>query len=578
YCSELLSCQPQGLLLRFAASDDSDIKRGAIQCIGNMCMRSSDGQSIEEEYLTNSYQVIVKLLQTPKQSNTDDNSHCRLILGALRGLQSILLSCKRIHLDNVGAILAALKVYAVLGMGGPRVDIQIPTTLYPTPMAQYDLNPTSPAKQADSEDVTLRPTSGKAGKGNKAQGGKTQQSKRTKKKRSSQKKNKEQGEGEGDTTGDNEFGAVSASRNTASYQLKGYSSSDAYSFRPTWDKVSSSESEYSDTEGGEAAKIKSCMSKVRQTALGCLHTIIRARAGALAVLSSLLDGSKQYLAAAAGDQERQPAAFTPFSCLAILILNVPYHKLRSGLLTKMVKQIKQFLSHKDHNVRVACLTFLGSIVSIQPQLEEIIYILQPVDSVNIGKANSKPDLSLKSDEGKETMERKDEIQTVTENVRTICTEPSTSNTDESCDESQGCLSDSATANICEPCELSWLVKLCTALIHPSKLGLEVHLDKSLTTSVGLGRSWTAASSSSEPLPVRLEALQVLTQLVKGYFIIVRCCLPHICHIIYECLEEKDTSIQLHAAKLLEELGKAMLQQLQEDLTVEKKINRLAAQE
>ena len=35
-----------------------------------------------------------------------------------------------------------------------------------------------------------------------------------------------------------------------------------------------------------------------------------------------------------------------FQCLATLVVNVPYHRLQPGLLSRVVKQIRHFLSHK----------------------------------------------------------------------------------------------------------------------------------------------------------------------------------------------------------------------------------------
>ena len=56
-------------------------------------------------------------------------------------------------------------------------------------------------------------------------------------------------------------------------------------------------------------------------------------------------------------------------------------------------------------------------------------------------------------------------------------------------------------------------------------------------------------SGAEALPVKLEALQVLTQLIKGYFPTIRHILDHICDIIIRCLQDQDPSIQLHALKV-----------------------------
>ena len=45
-----------------------------------------------------------------------------------------------------------------------------------------------------------------------------------------------------------------------------------------------------------------------------------------------------------GDSDRWSTAL--FQCLATLVVNVPYHRLQPGLLSRVVKQIRHFLSHK----------------------------------------------------------------------------------------------------------------------------------------------------------------------------------------------------------------------------------------
>lgn len=39
-------------------------------------------------------------------------------------------------------------------------------------------------------------------------------------------------------------------------------------------------------------------------------------------------------------------------CLATLVVNVPYHRLQPGLLSRVVKQIRHFLAHKG--VKTKC--------------------------------------------------------------------------------------------------------------------------------------------------------------------------------------------------------------------------------
>ena len=47
---------------------------------------------------------------------------------------------------------------------------------------------------------------------------------------------------------------------------------------PPWATATSSESEYSDTEGGQASKLRSYLARVRQCALNCFHALIKVMA------------------------------------------------------------------------------------------------------------------------------------------------------------------------------------------------------------------------------------------------------------------------------------------------------------
>lgn len=46
---------------------------------------------------------------------------------------------------------------------------------------------------------------------------------------------------------------------------------------PITGKITSSESEYSDTEGGQTSKLRSLSGKVRHASLGCLHSVFKVR-------------------------------------------------------------------------------------------------------------------------------------------------------------------------------------------------------------------------------------------------------------------------------------------------------------
>ena len=141
------------------------------------------------------------------------------------------------------------------GLTGQPVNI--PATLYATPQIHYDMQATkgaeSPVKpQAVSKEELTESAVKSSKKGKKKRGVKPE-------------KIKPLNGAEFQDRGD-------------SHQANGASEVSADSaFRPSWLKMSSSESDYSDTEGGHLAKMRSSFTKVRQCAFGCLHTIFRVR-------------------------------------------------------------------------------------------------------------------------------------------------------------------------------------------------------------------------------------------------------------------------------------------------------------
>ncbi|XP_026308570.1 HEAT repeat-containing protein 6-like, partial [Piliocolobus tephrosceles] len=280
------------------------------------------------------------------------------------------------------------------------------------------------------------------------------------------------------------------------------------------------------------------------------------RACALQVLSAILEGSKQFLSVAEDTSDHR-RAFTPFSvmiassirelhrclllalvaesssqtltqiikCLANLVSNAPYNRLKLNLLTKVWNQIKPYIRHKDVNVRVSSLTLLGAIVSTHAPLPEVQLLLQQPCSSGLGNSNSAtphlspPDWWKKAPAG-----------------------PSLEET-----------SVSSPKGSSEPC---WLIPLCISIVVLPK-----------EDSCSGSDAGSAAGSAYEPSPMRLEALQVLALLARGYFSMTQAYLMELGEVICKCMGEADPSIQLHGAKLLEELGTGLIQQYKPDSTV-----------
>ncbi|KAK6638419.1 hypothetical protein RUM44_008848 [Polyplax serrata] len=62
-------------------------------------------------------------------------------------------------------------------------------------------------------------------------------------------------------------------------------------------------------------------------------------------------------------------------CISDLIRCTPYHKIESGLLVQVAKNVKTFLKHKDINVQILALTVFGCIISIEPKVTEVSDII-----------------------------------------------------------------------------------------------------------------------------------------------------------------------------------------------------------
>uniref|UniRef100_K7FQG0 HEAT repeat-containing protein 6 n=1 Tax=Pelodiscus sinensis TaxID=13735 RepID=K7FQG0_PELSI len=529
--------------------------------MANLCLSVPGQPYLDDSYRSLCFQTFLNVLQSSKASDIDDITFCMLLQNALKGIQSLLNGgkMKLIQTDELGSLLAVLKKCIYYGL--PGLNVEVPAVLYPTPLPQYDGR--SPVKQEQLELSTIKQTG-------------------TRRKKSKGKQKKGQlGE------------EVKEELEDAAYMPagKGHLSSCC----PTWKRISSSESEYSDAEGGIQSKMRSYQAKVRQGALACLLSTIKSiekkvlygywsafvpdtpgigspqsvslmtialkdpspktRACALQVLSAILEGSKQFLSVAE-DAHDHKRAFTPFSvtiassirelhrclllalvaesssqtltqiikCLANLVSNAPYSRLKPGLLTRVWNQIKPYVHHKDVNVRVSSLTLLGAVVSAQAPSPEVQLLLQQPNSSGLSNSGTATPHRLSSSEWWRRA-------------------PPT----------QGEPTGNWESSSLEPC---WLIRLCISTAVLPREDSYSDSDASFT-----------AGTVYEPSPVRLESLQVLALLVKGYFPVAQSYLLELGEVACKCMEETDPSIQLHGAKLLEELGTGIIQQHKPDSTI-----------
>uniref|UniRef100_A0AAR2LQE4 HEAT repeat-containing protein 6 n=1 Tax=Pygocentrus nattereri TaxID=42514 RepID=A0AAR2LQE4_PYGNA len=513
-----------GVLLNYGDPSQSDIelRRSSLHCMANLCLGVPGHPYLEESYRGACYRIFLQTLQSPKPSNVEDMVFCTLLQSALKGTQYFLngVKWKASPDQDLGSLLALLKKYMFHGL--PGINVEMPQVLYPAPLPQYETVPASRGKgkkarvegktdggpeEGDDEEPSTGPVRSGGGGG--------------------------AGRGEG---------RIGWPQTSTPFALPLQPGSGTQ-FLPCW-KKGSSDSEFSDPEGGMQSKLRLYQARVRQSALQCFLAVVKSvekrvlygywssfipdtpgigsppsltlitialkdpspkvRAGSLQVLSALLEGSRQFLSAAE-DTSAPRQAFTPFSatlaaslrelhrclllaliaesssqtltqvikCLAHLVSNVPYNRLRPGLLSPLWKQIRPYVRHRDVNVRVSSLTLFGALVCTQAPLPEVHLLLQqPGPStgpgVSGGATPQEPSLNWRQPGRRERDASLPLTGTGVEDV---------------------------------PVASCWLLQLCVALVTQAR-------EEPYSDSDAAG----STSGALEPSPVRLEALQVRGQM------------------------------------------------------------------
>ncbi|XP_017559875.1 HEAT repeat-containing protein 6 [Pygocentrus nattereri] len=590
-----------GVLLNYGDPSQSDIelRRSSLHCMANLCLGVPGHPYLEESYRGACYRIFLQTLQSPKPSNVEDMVFCTLLQSALKGTQYFLngVKWKASPDQDLGSLLALLKKYMFHGL--PGINVEMPQVLYPAPLPQYETVPAAKAEPSQDTPTQRKLPASQQNKKRKSRG-------KGKKARVEGKTDggPEEGDDEEPSTGPVRSGGgggagrgegrIGWPQTSTPFALPLQPGSGTQ-FLPCW-KKGSSDSEFSDPEGGMQSKLRLYQARVRQSALQCFLAVVKSvekrvlygywssfipdtpgigsppsltlitialkdpspkvRAGSLQVLSALLEGSRQFLSAAE-DTSAPRQAFTPFSatlaaslrelhrclllaliaesssqtltqvikCLAHLVSNVPYNRLRPGLLSPLWKQIRPYVRHRDVNVRVSSLTLFGALVCTQAPLPEVHLLLQqPGPStgpgVSGGATPQEPSLNWRQPGRRERDASLPLTGTGVEDV---------------------------------PVASCWLLQLCVALVTQAR-------EEPYSDSDAAG----STSGALEPSPVRLEALQVLAHLVKGYFPLAQTSLLELAQLSARCLSEQDPSVQLHGAKLLEELGTGIIQQYRAD--------------
>ncbi|TNN63459.1 HEAT repeat-containing protein 6 [Liparis tanakae] len=536
-----------GVLLRYSSPSQPNVelRRVALTCMANICLRIPGQAPLDDQYRSVSFRVFLKTVHSPKPPDTDELFYCMVIQAALKGLQCCLSGGKwKFVGEDLGSILAALK--RLMFQGTPGVNVEWPTVLYPAPLPQYEGLPAPKPAEAPQSSEPPKDAAG-SGKtsGNKKRKSRGKEKKASSEESrvddeedvgcetvpSPQKGGgREGGRGEGETSS-------KASGPSLYPSWKRASSDSEFS-----DPEGSAQSKLRLYNARIRQAALHCLLAVvkgleKRTLYGywsslipdspiggppplTLITIIlkdpspKVRACALQVLSAMLDGSRQFLAVAE-DTASPRKSFTPFSfllaaavrelhraltlallaetshqtltqvikCLAHLVANAPYHRLRPGLLSPLWKQMRPYVRHRDVNVRVSVLTLYGALVTTQAPLPEIQLLLRQPESSGGGGGLFTPQdsvLSWRQRDGEATPPAP----------------PKPPQRGSQAHSPHG-LRTPEEADAAPP----WLLQLCVALVTQPR---DDQSDGE-GTAAGVG-------AALEPSPVRLEALQLLEEL------------------------------------------------------------------
>lgn len=269
----------------------------------------------------------------------------------------------------------------------------------------------------------------------------------------------------------------------------------------------------------------------------------RGRMAALNVLLAFLTSSKLYLHVA--EYNEKTSSFTPFSiilgtslqelhrclilalnenslpvllqvlkCLASLVQSTPYSKLKCGMISKIVRNVKGFIYHRDLTVQVGALIVLGCVLASEPLVPETKEIFLKKISKTTLKNTTKNENNISDKESKINEEEFEYANFSSDEEVSV----SISNED-----------------------TPWILDKCLLNLGVSALNCEV-LEHSAAN------------------PVKLESLQLLTVISRNYF---ECLIAPYLGPLTKALEinlmDKYLEVRVHTAKAIDFIGQAINQ-------------------
>lgn len=501
-----------------------NVQKTYMQCLSGLCMASESRECMSDEYLFQCLQIFTAVLQSAQHTN--DVSSCRVIFAAHKGISNLLESSHTAHVKYIGPLLGALKRHCVFGLAA--FARTTPSELDPIPM---------PDSVITQQTITSNP------------------SKKKKKKSKHVKKNTGSAVTD-DTFHDSDKGTLmNGAESSSSYSEREQSSlnhSTILDISIRGMLATSSESDYSDSEAGQRHKLSAFALKIRQMALANLGLVVRntnkhvmfgfwnyfipdndstpsqqvsllyciandpapkARVAALLVLSSMLQSSKNFLALISA--ESVSSSFVSFSGIIASSIHV-VHKHLLSCLEKEVSSVTQVhllkcLAALAYNAPYTKLNS-GLITSVVNQVRRF---LSSSHSTDCQIAALSIFMSL--------FERDPALEEVVEAVTRTTTGFAITKPHISLP-----LSESPVAANAQ----SWLVQHCLELLDFDKVEIT--------------------------LTLRVASLQTLSVATKSYFIVLKYYVTQLKNIVIACIRSGNSSIRLHACKLLEELGRSLL--------------------
>ncbi|XP_065184797.1 HEAT repeat-containing protein 6-like isoform X2 [Sycon ciliatum] len=331
----------------------------------------------------------------------------------------------------------------------------------------------------------------------------------------------------------------------------------------------------------------------------------KSRATAFMVIGRLLDASRQYLLLADDSVARSHhRAFTPLSqtlgsilrqlyeytvqlltmtssqrevsnsvlvqavkCLSLFVWNAPFHRLRTGYLTRVVSALEPLLTRRDITVRTACLTCLGAVVCVHAPLDEVSDALRPTVLLRSGAAGpAAPLLRLGSGSHRDSPSEVASSSATdgdglsdwrvvhhagqqTPHMRKPSIESTAGIAGGADSFSWLSLKDGLDelwfSEFTFPSSTSWLCRLTVHLI----------VSKAVANSPALTHNSSVKSATPPPfrqkLVIRTEAMQVLLGLAHNYFHLVRAYWRSLVYVALEVLiVDTEETMRLHTYKLL----------------------------